>query len=419
MDKKSNKPQGDIVAAIDVGSTKVSCFIATIEADGRPHVIGVGQLPSRGLRAGAITDMESARESIAGAVHHAEKLADETVRSVVVNLSGGKPQSEMFALEVPISGHEVGQHDLRKVLDQGSHFQKQSDRELIHSIPIGFRIDGSRGIRDPRGMFGEKLGVDIHVISAQAGAVRNLATCIGGCHLNIEALVVSPYASGLACLVGDEMDLGVTLIDMGGGTTSIAVFEDGEIVFTDSVLIGGSAVTMDIAQGLSTPVAEAERMKILYGSAKPQAGDDQAVIDVPQIGDKDRTKANYVPKSLVTGIVQPRLEETFELVRNRLEASGYGKSAGRRVVLTGGASQMQGVRDLAAHILDKHVRLGKPQRHDGLAEAVAGPAFATCAGLLTFAAQKQADGVMAVIGKTTNGKSGVFGRLGRWIHQNF
>jgi cell division protein FtsA len=224
----------------------------------------------------------------------------------------------------------------------------------------------------------------MHLITAAAGPLRNLQTCVERCHLDIQSLVISPYASGLATLVEDEMDLGVTVIDMGGGTTTIAVFFDGHVIYTDSLAIGGGHVTNDIARGLSTPLAHAERMKTLYGNCIPSPADEREVISVPQVGEEDPANATTIPKSILVGIIQPRLEETFELVRSRLEHGGYGKIAGRRVVLTGGASQLSGVRELAALVLDKQVRMGRPIRIGGLAEATGGPAFATAVGLLAY-----------------------------------
>jgi cell division protein FtsA len=218
--------------------------------------------------------------------------------------------------------------------------------------------------------------------------------------------------------VSDERDLGVTLIDMGGGTTTIAVFYDGQVVYTDSVPIGGQHVTSDIARGLSTPLAHAERMKTLYGSALASGSDEREMIDVPLVGEEDQHHANPVPKSILTGVIQPRVEETFELVRSRLEASGFDNLAGRRVVLTGGASQLSGVRDLAQLILDKQVRMGRPMRVHGLAEAVSGPAFATCAGLLVHALLPAGEPIRRRRSETA-AASGFIGRLGLWLKENF
>jgi cell division protein FtsA len=416
MKKLAARPR-NTVGIVDIGTSKVCCFIAR-RIGNEPHIIGIGHQVSRGVRNGVIVDIEAASHSILNAIHAAEQMAGETLGEIVANLSGGFAGSRIYKAEINLNGREVTDGDMRRVLDQGHMMKEPPDREVIHSIPVGFSIDASRGIRDPRGMYGQRLGVNMHVVAASAGAVRNLAHCIGRCHLEIAALVVSPYAAGLACLVEDESDLGVTVIDMGGGSTGIAVFYDGNLVFTDSVPVGGAHVTNDIARGLSTPVAHAERMKTLYGSAIASAADERELITVPQVGEEDENQANHVPRSLLVGIISPRLEETFEMVRDRLESSGFDKIAGRRVVLTGGACQLPGTRELAALILDKQIRIGRPLRIEGLAEATGGPAFSTSAGLVHFALSERAETPRR--GRAlTEEPGGLFVRVGHWIRENF
>lgn len=415
--KIRTKPKGEVMAALDVGSTKVVCFIARIEDNGRPRVIGIGHQVSRGVRAGAIIDMDAAEKAIGHAVSSAEQMAGEQIRDVIVNISGGNPASQMMGVEVSIAGHDVGEDDLRRALRAQGPNRIPPDSEILHAIPVSYAIDGARGIRDPRGMFGDRLGVDIHLVTAGSGPLRNLATCISRCHLETDGYVVSPYAAGLACLVEDEMELGCTVIDMGGGATSIAVFMEGNLVFADCVPVGGAHVTNDIARGLTTPVVHAERMKTLYGSAIPSVSDEREIIDVPQVGEEEPAQANHVPRSLLTGIIQPRMEEMFELVRSRLEASGFEKVAGRRVVLTGGGSQLQGVRELAQLILDKQVRMGRPLAIHGLAESTCGPAFSTATGLLAYAVRNQGDLALAGVG-ADEPPEGLWSKLGGWFRDN-
>jgi cell division protein FtsA len=414
--KPHHRPHGSVVAALDIGTTKVCCFIARVEPE-KPQVIGIGHQISRGLRNGMIVDLEAAGASIVNAVHAAEEMAKETIEQVVTNLSGGFSASRIIKAEIGIAGREVGEAELQRVLDQGYLLREPGDRQIIHSVPVGFSIDDSRGIRDPRGMYGERLGVNMNVVTAGAGGVRNHTAAIGRSHLDVEALVVSPYAAGLSCLVEDEIGLGVTVIDMGGGTTTIGVFFDGNLIFADSVPVGGCHVTNDIARGLSTPVAHAERLKTLFGTAVSASTDEREMIAVPQIGEEEEGHVNHVPKSLLVGIIAPRIEETFELVRNRLEASGFDKIAGRRVVLTGGACQLHGAREFAGLILDKQVRLGRPQRVAGLAEATGGPAFSAAAGLLHFAMSQRAETPHAMRAPTGR-PNGIIGRLGHWLWEN-
>ena len=417
MSKKLNsRPRGGIIGALDIGTTKMCCFIARVE-DKVPHIIGIGHQISRGIKNGVVNDIEAARQAIMTTVHAAEQMAGHQLTEAVVNLSGGFAASRLVKTEIGLNGREVNDGNMRRVLDAGFRVKEPAERTVIHSVPVGFAIDGGRSIRDPRGMYGHKLAVNMHIVTAESAAVRNLANCLGRCRLEIAALVASPYASGLACLVEDESELGVTVIDMGGGTTSIAVFFDNNLVFTDSVPVGGSHVTHDIARGLTTPIAQAERMKALYGSAIASSSDERETITVPLVGEEDEGHANHVPKSLLVGSIAPRLEETFELVRDRLDASGFDKIAGRRVVLTGGASQLPGTRELAGFILDKQIRIGRPLRIEGAAEATGGPAFATSAGLIHFARAERAEPAKRMRARPDE-SAGLMNRLGSWVREN-
>ncbi|MSO98246.1 MAG: cell division protein FtsA [Rhodospirillaceae bacterium] len=409
---------GAHIAALDIGTTKVACFIATNSEDGDLLVIGVGHHRSRGMRNGQVANLDEVEASVRESVEAAEQMANVRVDRVFLNMSCGAPRSTRVDVELAVSGHQIRDTDVRRILDHGSGMFDAADRELIHCIPTGYSIDGGNGIIDPRGMYGEKLGVNIHLVTAGIGPARNLATVIDRCHLDVKDRVVSPYASGLACLVDDEKDLGVTVIDMGGGTTSIAVFMESQVAFVETIAIGGNHVTNDIAKGLSTPVAKAERLKTVYGTVAPSPGDARELLKVPLVGEDDENNASEVPKSMLVQIIQPRIEETFELVRSHLEASGFGKNAGRRVVLTGGASQLEGVRDLAELVLDKQVRLGRPKLIRGLPESVSGPAFSTAAGLLRYGLKEHVLRPSYAAMSAANQKRGI-GRIGQWLRENF
>ena len=433
LTKSLTRTKGGLVAGLDIGCSKVCCFIARAEDGERPRVIGIGQQASRGIKNGTVVDMAAAEATILNAVHAAEQMAGHTIDRVIVSLAGGHPASSSVGVQIALNGHEVGDSDLRRAFEHchqthglNGHGSvrpdelRQSDngRQMIHSIPTAYTIDGNRGIRDPRGMFGDELGVNIHFVTAATGAVRNLTTCVRRCHLDVAGYVVAPYASGMASLADDELELGVTVIDMGGGMTSIAVFYEGSVVYTDVVPVGGNHVTKDIARGLSTTLTHAERLKTLYGHAMSTDADEREMIDVPQVGEDDDKNARQVPRSLLVGIVQPRLEETFELVRSHLEASGFDKLGGRRVVLTGGASLLPGTRELGGLVLDKQLRVGRPTRVDGLAEATAGPAYAACAGLLIYGAAEEpaTSGESESLPSISNG---LLGRVGHWIREHF
>jgi cell division protein FtsA len=402
-----------------VGTSKVCCFIADIDDRGRPRVVGIGHQVSKGIRNGTVVNMELAETCIANAVHAAEKMAGSQIDSAYLSIAGGNLRSQAVQVDVSIAGHEVGEPDIRRILDNARVRELPPDQELVHFLPIGYAIDRTRGIKDPRGMYGEKLIADIHIVSANHSGLRNLVSCVKRCHLDIDNLVAAPYASGLACLAEDEIDLGVTLIDMGGGTTTITVFFDGYMIYCDSIPVGGHHITNDIARGLSTPITHAERMKTLYGNAIASSIDDREVIDVPQIGEDEREAANHIPRSVLTGIIRPRIEETLELVRSHLEDSGMNRISGRRCVITGGASQLPGIRELATSILDKQVRLGRPQKVSGLAEATQGPAFSACAGMLLYATNEARQGATHRSFASKASSNNIFGRAKKWLKENF
>lgn len=431
---KPHVTQGEVFAALDIGSSKIACFIARSEGDGPPRVIGIGHQLAEGVKNGSVANMEALQHAISSAVATAEQMAGETLQRVTVNVAGSQLLSQTVNIELPLNGREVTEGDLQRIVTQAQTMVPEDAQghplELVHTIPVTYSLDNQKGIRDPLGMTGNMLHAQLHLVSAAFGPVRTLITAIARCHLDVEKLIAAPYASGLACLVEDEMDLGSLIIDMGAGTTSFAVFFEGSVVYTDGIPVGGAHVTNDIARGLTTSIAHAERLKTLYGNAIPSAMDEREIIDVPQVGEEAPENANHVPKSHLIRIIQPRLEEIFELVKARMDKSGFAEVAGRRVVLTGGASQLPGVRELAQRVLDKQVRLGRPLRvarpnlpngktgpsFTGLAEATSGPAFATTAGLLVVSMQPE----LAASSSFSEFVSSVgrMGRLGQWLKQN-
>jgi len=421
--KHKPKPKGSVIAALDIGSSKIACFIARVIDDrGGFEILGVGHQASAGLKNGTIVDLAAAEAAIRQTVHAAENMAANAMRGyplreVIINVPGIHARSHRFDVDIQVMGHEVTDNDVRRALAKAQGYALQSEHELVHTVPTGFRLDGHDGIREPRGMFGHNLSVDIHLVTGDMGALRNLATGIERSHLDIGALCLSSYAAGLASLVEDEMDLGCTVIDMGGGVTSFAVFQGGSMIYADAIPVGGQHVTSDIARGLTTTIADAERLKTLYGSAMAASTDENELIDVPQVGEDRHTHPNHVPRSLLVGIIQPRLEEIMELVRARLNDTGLGTAVGRRVVLTGGASQIPGLRDLGQLVLDKQVRLGRPIRVTGLAEAVNGPAFATTAGLLTYVSERMDEMPAEIMAQAEPGT--LWQRVRYWMKENW
>jgi cell division protein FtsA len=370
---------------LDIGTTKIVCLIGRTESDGSLRVLAFGWQKGRGIRGGGIVDLDAAEKAIRAAVGQAEDMADTRLHSVTVNLTCGQPASRLFNVQWPVGGRAVEEHDIRRVVHEARVRAVADGREVIHALPLTFSVDHTDGVADPRGLFCEELTARLHIVDAASTALRSLGACIARCDLDIAELVSAPMAAGLATLVPDERELGATVIDMGGGTTGMAVFGEGQLLHTAQLPIGGQHVTNDLARMLSTPVAHAERLKTLYGNAQSCKDDEREMLPVPLVGEEEHQIAK-VPRSMVVNVIRPRLEETFEMVKERLDSSGLTRAAGTRVVLTGGACQLAGARDLAGRILNKQVRLGRPTALRGLPDSATGPAFATAAGLLAWSA---------------------------------
>ncbi len=386
---KKLSSKGDLFAALDIGTCKVTCAIATpdVRETTSMRLLGLGQQSARGLKSGMITDMDALEDSILNAVHTAEQNAERTIGSLYVSLPANVIQSHIFQVEIPLSGEAVNLQHIRQLLTLGKHAQEYRQSQIIHALPIGYAIDDQQGVKDPKGMFGERLRAQIHVLSAPTTLLKNIASCIGRCHLDVSGFVVSSYASGLATLVDDELELGVTVIDIGGGSTTIASFVEGALVYLGSIPVGGTHITNDLARGLSTPVSQAERLKTLYGSVFPISLDDKEQILVPQLGE-EHAAPHQVPKSFFTGIIRARVEEIFELTQQKIQSSGMGDLIQQRIVITGGASQLPGLVEFVSQTWNKPVRLGQPLGISG-EELSKNPSFSTIAGLLHYASRDE------------------------------
>lgn len=419
-----------VVSVLDVGSTKICCLIARLvpndlEAEairGRTHaieVLGFGHQRSRGIKSGVVVNLDAAEQAIRLAVDAAEKRAGLTVDSLIVNFSAGRLASETYAANVTIAGKSVEETDIGRVLAAGQRHSVSEGRSVIHALPIGYSLDADGGIADPLGMVGHRLGVDMHMVSVDSQPAGNLELAINRCHLSLERLVASPYASGLSALVDDESELGCACVDFGGGTTSMAVFMKGEFVHADAIAIGGQHVTNDIARGLSTGIEDAERLKTMHGSVLLHPADEREILSVRPIGDEDEP-ANHVARSALNRIIRPRVEEILELVRDRLNASGFAPLVGRRMVLTGGGCQLTGLVEAARRVLARNVRIGRPLGIAGMPEVAKGPAFATAVGLLIYPQVARMDQIEAGGAHyAMTGTGGYFSRVGRWIRESF
>ncbi len=418
------------LSVLDIGTSKVVCIVAELQPvemleslRGRTHlarIIGIGHQRSMGLKGGAVVDLEAAEIAIRQAVHAAERMAKVEIQSVIVNLTGGRLGSEHFEAQVPVRG-TVGSADLHRVLEVASGHNLRPGRSVLHALPTGYSLDHQHHIVDPDGMMGESLGVDLHVVTTDTAAARNLMLAVERCHLGVEAVISTPYASGLSALVDDEADMGCVVMDLGGGTTSVGVFANGHLVHTDALAVGGHHVTMDIARGLTTRISAAERIKTLYGSAMASPSDDRDMIAVPQVDEDERDIPNHLPKSHLVRIIKPRVEEILELARDRLKNAGFGAQAGRRVILTGGASQLVGLPETARRILQGQVRVGRPLGIKGLPEAAKGPAFSAVVGLLVYPQVAHIEYFeprsRALFAET--GTDGYLPRVARWLRESF
>ncbi len=409
--RRHPRPSGP-VGVLDIGTTKIICMIGRCESDLSLRITGFGWERARGVRAGSVLDLEAAEQAIRTAVSHAELEAGTRLRAVTVNLSAGAPESRLFNVQWPVGGRAVTEADIRQVVAEGRGRAESPGRSIIHALPLGFATDEAEGSDDPRGLFCETLGARLHVVDAVTTALRTLDATLARCDLEIASLVSAPLAAGMATLVEDERQLGVTVLDMGGGTTGMAVFAEGHLLHTAQLPVGGVHVTNDLARGLATSVTNAERLKVLFGSASASPDDDREVVPVQHVGE-DEGHITQVPRSAIVRIIRPRVEETFELMRDRIAASGLGRAAGQTVVLTGGASQLPGIRETASRLLGRQVRLARPARLAGMPERAGGPGFATATGLFAWAAGEGRR--LADIDLEADAPRGMFARLAHFI----
>ena len=388
-----------VVAALDLGHSKVSCFIMRPDgvrhADRTIRVAGASHVQSKGIKGGGVINLEEAAGAIGHAVERAERAAGAPVSGVVVTTAIGQMASHRLRAQVSLGAKPVDDADLARAIAMALAQLKLPNRRPIHVLPVAWSVDGARGVHDPRAMRGGSLGLDLLVVSMAESAFSILSHCLELAHLDLQGVVAAPVVSSLAALEDDEMDLGCVCIDMGGGVTSAAVWGGRSLLHVESLSVGGDHVTADIARGLSTSRAGAERLKTLHGSAMASANEDREMLEAPPRGEESSAGPVVVPRSMLKTVIAPRVEETLELMRDRLREKGALVDPGASVVLTGGASQLNGVRELAVRVFDRPVRLGKPQRAPHLADAASGPAFCASAGVLLRAAYGPREAVSA------------------------
>lgn len=389
-----------VVATLDVGTSKVAALIAIASAEGAPRVIGVGQRACQGVRQGLIADMERTENAIRAAMDQAERNAGVQVDQVFVNLSAGGLDSDVASVEVDIAGHRIERADIEHVQAEGRARLNPGTRTILHAQPALYTIDGLTGVMNPLGFHAERLGVDIHIITAETPPIRNLDLCVRNAHLGVRTIVASPVAAGLACLAPEERELGVALIEIGAGVTNVAVYARGMLVGLSSIPMGSADITDDIASAFATRRMHAERMKTLYGSATTSPKDNHDMIEVVPISDDDGVEPTRCTRSQLIAVIRQRLDLLFGQVVEHLSEMGFAGPSGRQVVLTGGGAELKSIADFAQGVLGRSVRLGRPRGLVGLPEAQSGCAFSTLAGLALYGSREVEDIMDAVVQTT-------------------
>ncbi len=405
--------QERVIVGIDVGTTKICVLVGELDRDGKLNIVGVGTCPSQGLRRGVVVNIEETVTSIAAALDRAERLSGKKITTAYVGIAGSHIASENSKGFVAISpsGRDIVQNDISRAIEVARAIALPANREVIHVIPRGYVVDGQEGIKNPIGMSGFRLEVETHIITGAVSSIHNLIKCVHKAHVEIEDLVLEPLASSEAVLADGETDLGVALIDIGGGTTDIAVFADGAIWHSVVLPIGGNLITSDIAIGLRLPFGVAEELKVTYGHCDPSTIADDDMIDLAQfMPDCD----DLVPRKLLAEIIQARVEELLEMVHDEIHKSGYDGLLPAGLVITGGTAELPGILSVAGQILDLPARVGSPLGLHGLADSISRPAYATAVGLLQWALTHTAF-LYEEEELEDNGPTDFASRFGRWL----
>ena len=376
------------IAVLDVGTSKVAAMIVLVGGGdgGDPRVIGVGQRSCEGLRRGLVANMEKAEAAIRAAMDQAERNAGVQIDQVFVSLSAGGLRSDVESVEIDIGGHRITAADMVALRAAGAAQIDAGGRTILHAQPALYAIDGLNGIADPLGFHADRLGMDVHIVSAERPPTLNLDLVVRSAHLGVKTIVASPAASSLAVLAREEREIGVALVEIGAGLTTIAVHGMGQLVGVASVAMGAGDITNDIASSFATRRIHAERLKVLHGAATTAQKDNHEIVEVPPISDEDSVDAVRIPKAQLIAVIRHRLDLLFGEVAGQLDALGFSGPQARQVVLTGGGAEMKAIADFAQGVLAKNVRIGRPRGLTGVPDAQSGGAFATLTGLALFAA---------------------------------
>ena len=405
----------NIIAGLDIGTTKICCIIGEARDEKEVDIIGIGTHPSRGLRKGVVVNIESTVESIKGAVEEAELMAGCEIDSVYVGIAGGHIKGFNSHGVIAVKNKEVSQFDIDRVLEAAQAVAIPPDREVIHIIPQEYILDEQEGIREPLGMSGVRLEAKVHIVTGAVTSAQNIVRSVNKAGLEVKDIVLEPLASSDAVLDRDEKELGVAMVDIGGGTSDLAIFFEESIKHTSVLAIGGNHITNDIAIGLRTPQAEAEKIKKTYGCAMTALVKKDDTIEVPSTGGRE---SRILSRQILSEIIEPRVEEMFHLIKREVEISGFSELIASGVVLTGGAASMEGITDLAEKIFKLPVRRGFPKGIGGLVDVVSSPMYATSVGLILFGLKNHQHGKKPkLIDRNLFDK--IFDRMKGWVEDFF
>jgi len=404
----------DIIVGLDIGTSKIVALVAEVAPDGAINVIGLGTQPSRGLRKGVVVNIDATMASIARVIEEAEVMANCRIADVVTGIAGSHIRSLNSSGMVAIREKEVSEADVDRVMETAKAVAIPNDQQILHILPQEFIIDGQDGVREPLGMSGVRLEVKVHIVTGAVSAVENIVKCVRRCGLTVTDVMLQPLASATAVLNEDEQELGVCLMDIGGGTTDIAVFANGAIRHTAVIPIAGDQVTNDIAMTLRTPTKEAEELKVRHGCALRQLADPSEIVEVPGVGDRAPRKLS---RQTLAEVIEPRIEELYSLVQAELRRSGFEELLSSGIVLTGGTAQLAGMVELGEEVFHLPVRIGVPAYSGGLADVVRNPRYATAVGLVL---EGRDQWLRAQAARTqVAGIGGVAERMKRWFKANF
>jgi cell division protein FtsA len=410
----AKRPERTVVVGLDVGTSKVVALVGELSAGGAIEIIGLGSQPSRGLKKGVVVNIESTVQSIQRAIEEAELMAGCEINAVYAGIAGSHIRSLNSHGVVGIRDREVTHGDVEHVIEAAKAVAIPADQRILHVLPQEFIIDGQEGIRDPIGMSGVRLEAKVHIVTGAESAAQNIIKCVQRCGLVVEDIVLEQLASSYAVLTDDEKELGVCIVDVGGGTTDIAVFSGGAIRHTAVIPIAGDQVTNDIAVSMRTPTQYAEDIKVRFACALSQLANPDESIEVPSVGERPPRR---LARQTLAEVVEPRYEELFNLIREELRRSGFEEVIAAGIVLTGGSARMEGAIELAEEIFHVPVRLGLPQQVRGLADALQNPIYSTAVGLLLYARENAAPAARgALLG---SGMGGALNRMKSWFQGHF